>query len=91
MNSIFETIPLESLPLPGLSLENIAGEAYLKIDSAEFGFVEYKASILERRPTERKAALLSKCANLRLPGKVATPGSTNRAFEPFNQTARLQQ
>jgi len=58
MNSIFETIPLESLPLPGLSLENIAGEAYLKIDSAEFGFVEYKASILERRPTERKAALL---------------------------------
>ena len=67
MNSIFENIPLEPIPLPELSLEHIAGEAYLKMDSAEFGYVEYKASTLERRLKERKAALLSKFENLRLP------------------------
>jgi hypothetical protein len=66
MNSKQETIPLESFPRPGLSLENVAGDAYLKIDSAEFGYVEYKASTLKRRLKERKAAMLREFKDLRL-------------------------
>ena len=42
MNPVYETIPSESSPLPALRLENLAGDTYLKIDFAEFGYVEYK-------------------------------------------------
>ncbi len=73
MNSICETVPSESFPWPELSLANIAGDAYLKIDSAEFGYVEYKASTLERRLKGRKAALLGQSECLPFPAKGAPP------------------
>ncbi len=42
MNAIDETIASEPSPQPSLSLENLAGDAYLKVDFTEFGYVEYK-------------------------------------------------
>lgn len=42
MNAASETVAPESSPQASLSSENIAGDAYLKIDFAEFGYVEYK-------------------------------------------------
>jgi hypothetical protein len=42
MNAAYETIAPESSPQASLSSENLAGDAYLKIDFAEFGYVEYK-------------------------------------------------
>jgi hypothetical protein len=42
MNTAYETIAPESSPQASLSSENLAGDAYLKIDFAEFGYVEYK-------------------------------------------------
>ena len=42
MNTSYETIAPESSPHASLSSENLAGDAYLKIDFAEFGYVEYK-------------------------------------------------
>ena len=77
MNSIDEAISLESFPPLGLSLETIAGDAYLKIDSAEFGYVEYKASTLNRRLKERRAAMLSELQDLR-PPRAKSPPRTRR-------------
>jgi hypothetical protein len=42
MNAAYETLAPESSPQASLSSENLAGDAYLKIDFAEFGYVEYK-------------------------------------------------
>ena len=83
MNAIHETIPLESFPPPGLSMENIAGNIYLKIDSAEFGYVQYKASTLNRTLKERKAAMLSEFEGLRLPGQRRHSGQHEHRFRTF--------
>jgi len=42
MNAAYETLAPESSPQASLSSENLAGDAYLKIDFAQFGYVEYK-------------------------------------------------
>jgi hypothetical protein len=42
MNTAYETIEPEFSPQACLSSENLSGDAYLKIDFAEFGYVEYK-------------------------------------------------
>ena len=81
MNSIYETIPSESAPPPGLSLENIAGDAYLKIEFADFGYAEYKASTLRRRLEEKRAAMLGEFDGLNLGSdrqaeRVAEAGAT---------------
>jgi hypothetical protein len=62
MNAAYETIAPESSPQPSLSSENLAGGAYLKIDFAEFGYVEYKRDEL-KAPVDDRCHRLGSSSN----------------------------